>query len=115
MSDRILFSWWRYTGSSKNAEGDHGQEVWPRMVSERPHRPGGDVLVLADIAYSHQRAGGRAGGQIFKRARAYRPMSPPPRHVVVGEGFGFEMTHESKHLMYMFFGGNLAILVWKCS
>ena len=38
-----------------------------------------------------------------------------PRHVVVGEGFGFEITHEVKHLLYMFFGGNLAIIVWKCS
>lgn len=36
-------------------------------------------------------------------------------HVVVGEGYGFEVTHEVKHLMYLFFGGNLGICVWKCS
>jgi len=36
-------------------------------------------------------------------------------HVVVGEGFGFEITHEVKNLLYMFFGGNMAIIVWKCS
>ena len=34
---------------------------------------------------------------------------------MIGEGFGFEITHEVKHLLYMFFGGNLAIIVWKCS
>jgi len=36
-------------------------------------------------------------------------------HVVVGEGFGFEMTHEIKNMMYMFFGGTTGILLWKCS
>ncbi|VEL12765.1 unnamed protein product [Protopolystoma xenopodis] len=33
-------------------------------------------------------------------------------HVTVGEGYGFEITHETKHLLYMFFGGNLAVTVW---
>lgn len=28
-------------------------------------------------------------------------------HVVVGEGYGFEITHEMKNLLYLFFGGNL--------
>ncbi|XP_007907984.1 dynein axonemal light chain 4 [Callorhinchus milii] len=36
-------------------------------------------------------------------------------HVVVGEGFGFEVTHETKNMLYMFFGGNVAICVWKCT
>ncbi|GAB1600076.1 dynein light chain 4, axonemal-like [Argonauta hians] len=36
-------------------------------------------------------------------------------HAVVGEGYGFEITHEVKNLLYMFFGGNIAIVVWKCS
>ncbi|XP_065115956.1 dynein, axonemal, light chain 4b [Paramisgurnus dabryanus] len=36
-------------------------------------------------------------------------------HVVIGEGFGFEITHEMKNLLYMFFGGSLAVCVWKCS
>lgn len=36
-------------------------------------------------------------------------------HVVVGEGYGFEITHEVKNLLYMFFGGNMAIILWKCS
>lgn len=35
-------------------------------------------------------------------------------HAVVGEGFGFEITHEMKNLLYMFFG-NLGVLVWKAS
>ncbi|CAH1375067.1 hypothetical protein MTP99_016485 [Tenebrio molitor] len=38
----------------------------------------------------------------------------PPFHVVVGEGFGFEISFECQNLLYMFFGGNLAIVVWKC-
>lgn len=42
-------------------------------------------------------------------------------HVVVGEGFGFEVTHEMRNLLYMYFGGNLVIvfnkgiMVWKSS
>ncbi|CAB1341497.1 unnamed protein product [Coregonus sp. 'balchen'] len=36
-------------------------------------------------------------------------------HVVIGEGFGFEVTHEVKNLLYMFFGGSLAVCVWKCA
>ncbi|XP_029980089.1 dynein light chain 4, axonemal [Sphaeramia orbicularis] len=36
-------------------------------------------------------------------------------HVVIGEDFGFEITHEAKNLLYMFYGGRLAICVWRCS
>ena len=36
-------------------------------------------------------------------------------HVVVGEGFGFEISYELKSLMFMFFAGNLAVCAWKCS
>ncbi|ESL06029.1 dynein light chain [Trypanosoma rangeli SC58] len=34
-------------------------------------------------------------------------------HCVIGEGFGFEITYEMKHLMYMFHRGYLAIVVFK--
>ena len=30
-------------------------------------------------------------------------------HVVIGEGFGFEITHEVKNLLYLYFGGTLAL------
>ncbi|KAL2919619.1 hypothetical protein HK105_200531 [Polyrhizophydium stewartii] len=36
-------------------------------------------------------------------------------HVVVGEGFGFEITHEMRNLLHMYFGGSVGILVWKAS
>ncbi|KAJ3007788.1 Dynein light chain 4, axonemal [Thoreauomyces humboldtii] len=36
-------------------------------------------------------------------------------HAVVGEGYGFEVTHEMRNLLYMYFGGNLGVLVWKAS
>ncbi|KAJ3298248.1 Dynein light chain 4, axonemal [Borealophlyctis nickersoniae] len=36
-------------------------------------------------------------------------------HTIVGEGYGFEVTHEMRNLLYMYFGGNLGILVWKAS
>ncbi|CAG9761139.1 unnamed protein product [Ceutorhynchus assimilis] len=37
----------------------------------------------------------------------------PPFHVVVGEDFGFEISYECSTLLYMFFAGNLAIVIWK--
>lgn len=39
----------------------------------------------------------------------------PTWHAVVGEGFGFDITHDCKHLLYMFFGGSIAICLWKCA
>ncbi|ALC41804.1 CG8407 [Drosophila busckii] len=36
-------------------------------------------------------------------------------HVVVGEGFGFEVSYETENILYLFFAGNLAIVMWKCS
>lgn len=36
-------------------------------------------------------------------------------HVVIGEGFGFEVSFETKNMLYLFFAGNLAIVLWKCS
>ena len=39
----------------------------------------------------------------------------PTWHVVVGEGYGFEITHEVKNLMYMFFAVNMAVCLWKCA
>ena len=40
----------------------------------------------------------------------------PTWHVVCGEGFGFNVTYEQKHCLYMFFGGTgrlTACLVYK--
>ena len=36
-------------------------------------------------------------------------------HAVVGAGFGFEIAYDCKNLLYMFFGGNTAICLWKCA
>ncbi|CAG9801068.1 unnamed protein product [Chironomus riparius] len=36
-------------------------------------------------------------------------------HCCVGEGFGFEVSYETRNILYLFFGGNLAIVLWKCS
>ncbi|VDN11350.1 unnamed protein product [Dibothriocephalus latus] len=39
----------------------------------------------------------------------------PGWHVIVGPGFGFEISYEVKNILYMYFGGNTGILLWKCS
>ncbi|BES94331.1 Dynein light chain [Nesidiocoris tenuis] len=38
----------------------------------------------------------------------------PSWHAVVGEGFGFNISYECKTLLYLFFGGNTGICIWKC-
>ncbi|KAK4876061.1 hypothetical protein RN001_012483 [Aquatica leii] len=37
----------------------------------------------------------------------------PPFHVVVGEGYGFEITYQCQSLLFMYFAGTLAICIWK--
>ena len=37
----------------------------------------------------------------------------PSWHCIVGEGFGFEITHEVKSLLLVYFGGTLGILLFK--
>lgn len=34
-------------------------------------------------------------------------------HCIIGEGFGFNVTYEMKNVLYMFYNGTLAILVFK--
>jgi dynein light chain 4 len=36
-----------------------------------------------------------------------------PWHCVMGEGFGYEITYESKHLMFMFHRGYTAVVIFK--
>ncbi|GAQ80054.1 Dynein light chain type 1 family protein [Klebsormidium nitens] len=36
-----------------------------------------------------------------------------PWHCIVGEYYGFEVTHEVKNLLYVFAAGYLAIILWK--
>ena len=36
-----------------------------------------------------------------------------PWNVVVGQYYSSEITAEVKHLLYLFFGGQFAILLWK--
>lgn len=37
----------------------------------------------------------------------------PPFHVVVGEAYACEVTYQEKSMLYMFIGGNIAVLVWR--
>lgn len=38
----------------------------------------------------------------------------PSWHAIVGEGFGFDISYECNTLLYLFFGGNIGICIWKC-
>jgi dynein light chain 4 len=36
-----------------------------------------------------------------------------PWHCVIGEGFGYEVTYEQKHFLFMFHRGFVAIVLFK--
>lgn len=36
-----------------------------------------------------------------------------PWHVVVGQHYSYEITHECKSMLQVFIGGKLGVLVWK--
>ena len=38
----------------------------------------------------------------------------PSWHVCIGEGFAFDITSQKQNLLYMFYTGIYAILLWKC-
>jgi dynein light chain 4 len=38
----------------------------------------------------------------------------PAWHCIIGEGFGFECTHQDKSLVFLYYQGNMAILLFKC-
>lgn len=36
-----------------------------------------------------------------------------PWHCVIGEGFGYEVTYEQKHFLFMFHRGHVAVVLFK--
>jgi dynein light chain 4 len=38
----------------------------------------------------------------------------PTWHCIIGEGFGFEVTYQLKHMLLLYYQGNIAILLFKC-
>jgi hypothetical protein len=37
----------------------------------------------------------------------------PAWHVCIGEGFGFEVTYQARHMLYLFYGEHIGVLVFK--
>ncbi|KAH9277619.1 Dynein light chain 4, axonemal [Echinococcus granulosus] len=35
--------------------------------------------------------------------------------VVIGQGFGFEITYDLNSVMLLYVGGNTGVLIWKCA
>jgi dynein light chain 4 len=35
-------------------------------------------------------------------------------HCCVGEGFGFDVTYNTRNMLYLYYGEKLGILVFKC-
>jgi len=38
----------------------------------------------------------------------------PSWHVIVGEGFSFDVNSQRENLLYMFYSGTMGVLLWKC-
>lgn len=38
----------------------------------------------------------------------------PSWHCIMGEGFGFQVTYQLDHMLYLYYQGSVAILLYKC-
>jgi hypothetical protein len=38
----------------------------------------------------------------------------PSWHCIIGEGFGFDVTYQKENMLYLFYQGAVAILLYKC-
>lgn len=38
----------------------------------------------------------------------------PSWHCIIGEGFGFQCTYQLRHMIFIYYQGNVAILLFKC-
>jgi len=72
-----------------------------------------DVMDICTLACERHTSNNEMCAKMIKEALDKK--FGPSWHVVVGEGFGFELSYETKKLLYMFFAGSLAVCVWKCS
>lgn len=73
----------------------------------------GEAVEIAVTACEKHAANNEAAAKMIKETMDKK--FGPSWHVVVGEGYGFELSYECRSLLYMFFGGTLAIVIWKCS
>lgn len=71
----------------------------------------GEVMELCVTACEKHAANNEMAARMIKENMDKK--FGPSWHAVVGEGYGFEISYECKNLLYMFFGGNVAICVWK--
>lgn len=71
---------------------------------KKAHTPGADLLSLAPSAA--QSACRLVKETMDKKYGEYWC-------VIIGGGFGFEVTHEVKHVIWLYFGGQLSVLVFK--
>ena len=54
----------------------------------------------------------RPGAQFIKESMDKKFGSP--WHCVAGKGFSFEVSHETKNILYVFVAGETGVLIWKC-
>ena len=38
----------------------------------------------------------------------------PSWHIVMGEGFSFDVTRQAGNTLYLYYGGKVAVLLFKC-
>jgi dynein light chain 4 len=38
----------------------------------------------------------------------------PSWHCIIGEGFGSDIAYQKRHMLFLYFGENLGVLLFKC-
>ncbi|KAF0296880.1 Dynein light chain 4, axonemal [Amphibalanus amphitrite] len=102
-------------GDAKKDEGEKKVvHTYPLCrQSDMPEEMRTEVMELCVTACEKYSSNNESAARMIKEAMDKKYGAP--WHTVVGEAFGFEVSHECKHLLYMFFGGNMGICVWKCN
>ncbi|GLH00361.1 hypothetical protein R5R35_006521 [Gryllus longicercus] len=102
------------------AEGEGKKEESKKVVhtyalvkfSDMPEEMRGEAVEVAVTACEKYSSNNEMAARMIKESMDKN--YGPSWHVVVGEGFGFEISYMEKNILYMFFAGNTAICVWKC-
>ena len=72
-----------------------------------------DVMEICNNACDHHASNNEMCAKMIKEILDRK--FGPSWHVIVGEGFGFEISYEVKMMLYMFSARFSAVAVWKCS
>jgi len=105
---------------------EKGRELSPEILSELKKSFSKNIIKQSDMNHELQSeavdlivsAIDKMRGNYEQAARSVKEQMDrkfgPSWHCIIGEGFGFQVTFQTKHMIYLFYQGNVAVLLFKC-